>query len=593
MAATIPKKLRVRRPEGRKSGAAGEFIREMAGPIAAIGLFSFLISILVLAVPLYMMNLFDRVLTSQSVETLIALTAITLFLMVSLGLLEAVRGRSLIRIGARFDEVMGRRVFPALVRANIQQKVGGAFLGQVDIVRGFLTGQGLISFFDMPFAPIFLLVMFLLHPWLGITALVCALGVVAMTLASKAGSERASQEGAHEQRRASVFAETALRSAETVAAMGMIGALTERWLRDHQAASAMNLRVSERVADINASLKSMMMMVQILIMAVACYLVLKAEATAGVLFAANILAMRIIQPLQGAVGAMRGLLATRESVRDLDEILAALPEETERVKLPRPKGHLVAENVLAGPPGGDDPIVLGVSFQVLPGQALGIIGPSASGKTSLGKLMVGLWKPMRGHIRLDGADVHSWEFDDLGSYIGYLPQDVDLFNGTVAENISRFGPRNDEGVIEAAQAVGIHETILQLPQGYDTEIKAKGGVLSGGQRQRVGLARAIYGDPQFIVLDEPNSNLDGDGELSLLQLIDRLKAKGCTIVVIAHDPRILQNMDKILYLKQGRKAAYGKRDDVLAKLKFIPLPGPIGAALPEPPPNAMVEDEEP
>lgn len=573
--------MKVRAPQrGREQGgAAAGFVREMLGPIGVVGLFSLLISLLILAQPLYMMNLFDRVLTSMSEDTLVALTLITVFLMVGLGFLEAARSRALVRVGARFDEVMGGRVFNALIRANIQQKVGGTTLGQVDQVRNFVTGQGLIAFFDLPFAPVFLLVMFLLHPWLGVTALVSSLLVVGMTLVSRAGSRRASEEGAHGTRMAGVFAENALRSSETVAAMGMIGVMRERWLKDHRAAAAQSVMLSERVSDINAAMKGMMMIVPIVIMAVACYLVIHDQATPGALFAANVLAMRIIAPLQGAVGALRGLFATREAIGKIDELLAALPEEDERLKLPRPRGHLVVDKLLAGAPGGDDPIIHGVSFQVLPGQALGIIGPSASGKTSLSKMLVGLWKPMRGHIRLDGADLHSWEFDNLGPYIGYLSQDIDLFNGTVAENISRFGARDDEAVIAAAKEVGIHEAILQLPKGYDTPIKGKGGVLSGGQRQRIGLARAIYGDPQMLVLDEPNSNLDGDGEKALLQLIERLKAKGRTLVVIAHNPRILQNMDKILYLKHGKVTAYGKREDVLGKLRILPAPGESGPVM--------------
>lgn len=570
--------IRAKRTNEPKKSATAAFVREMRGPISMVGLFSFLISLLVLAQPLYMMNLFDRVLTSMSVETLVALTFITLFLMLTLGMLEAVRGRALIRVGARFDEEFGPQVFKSLVRANIQQKIAGASLGQVDTVRSFVTGQGLIAFFDLPFAPIFLFIMFLLHPWLGLTGLVCSIVVVAMTMASKAGSERGAKEGAREQRMAAVFADTALRSSETVAAMGMIGTITERWLRDHRAAASLSLGISETVTDINAGLKAMTFVVGILIMAVACYLVILDEATPGTLFAANILAMRIIAPLQGAVSALRGFLSARDGMEQLDELLAVLPAEEGRVKLPRPKGHLVVDKLLAGPPGGDDPIIIGVSFQVLPGQALGIIGPSGSGKSSLGKMIVGLWKPMRGHIRLDGADLHSWEFDDLGPYIGYLPQDVDLFNGTVAENISRFGPRDDEKVIAAARKVGIHETILQLPRGYDTEIKAKGGVLSGGQRQRLGLARAIYNDPQLMVLDEPNANLDGDGEIALMRLIEELKAAGRTLVVIAHNPRILQNMDKVLYLKQGKTAAYGLRDELLSRLKAVSPAGSIGAA---------------
>jgi len=560
-------------------GALARFVASIAGPLAIVGVFSLLISLLVLTVPLYMMNLFDRVLTSMSVETLIALTAITLFLLLGMGALEAVRGRALVRMGVRFDEVMAERVFTALVQANIWQRVGGATLSQIDVVRGFLTGQGIVAFFDLPFTPIFLAVMFMMHPWLGILAVIGAVVVVAVALAAKTGGAQATVEGAIEQRRAAVFADTALRSSDTVAAMGMIGALRRRWLADHDAATGLNVRVSDRLANLNAMLKALVMINQVLIMGLACYLVIIDQTTPGALFAANVLSMRIIMPLQGAVSGWRGYLSAREALDNLQELLAAAPTDRDRVKLPRPKGHLKVEGVIAGPPGGDDAILHGVSCQVLPGQALGIMGPSGSGKTSLARLMVGLWKTMRGNIRLDGADVHSWEFDDLGQYIGYVPQEIDLFNGTIAENICRFGERDDARIVTAAKVAGVHEIILQQAQGYDTEIRGKGGVLSGGQRQRLAIARAIYGEPQLIVLDEPNSNLDRDGERDLLRLIDLLKEKGRTVVVISHDPKLVNSVDKILYLQHGKSAAYGARDKVLAKLGLAPPRPAAGGVL--------------
>jgi len=571
---------KLRRAENQTEPVTRQALRLVRQPLLVVGLFSFLINFLILAQPLYMMNLFDRVLTSRNVDTLVALTAITAGLIVSLGFLEAYRSRLMVRVAVRFDEMVGNPIFNALFRANLDQRVGGATLAQVDQIRAFLTGHTLIAFFDLPFAPLFLLVLFLLHPALGIAGLLCVVAVVLIGMSAEWLCKRELHESTMAARRAARFADNSMRNAEVIAALGMVNNLRRRWLRDHLSAIDRHTSVADTMAVITGSMKASAIMAQIIIMAAACYLVVLQEVTPGVLFAAAVLVARMIAPVQHAVGAWRGFLGARESFENLDDLLQTLPDEKDRVKLPRPKGELTADRLMAGPPSNVQTIILkNVSFRLVPGESLGIIGPSGSGKSTLARLLVGVWRPFSGAVRLDGADVHAWDFDDLGPHIGYLPQDIELFDGTIADNICRFGQRDDEAIIEAARRVGLHNTILEQPEGYETLIRPHGGALSGGQRQRLGLARAVYRMPRLVVLDEPNSNLDVPGERALLKTLETLKADGATVVVIAHNPRMLRSMDKILLLKSGKVMAFGGRDEVLPKV------------MPEPKPKQAVEDE--
>lgn len=563
----------------RKSGLADETamrkaLRSVRKHLVVVGFFSLLINILVLTQPLYMMNLFDRVLTSLSVDTLIALTGVTIGLLVSLGFIEAYRSRLMVRLAVQFDEMVGNRVFDALVQASLVQRTGGGTLAQVEQIRTFLTGQTLIAFFDLPFAPIFLAVLFILHPALGIAGLISVIAVVLIGLSSEWLCKDELRESGRQARRAAQFADSSLRNAEVVAALGMVGNLRRRWLQDHQAAIDHHTRVSDVMGMISGAMKASSILIQVFIMALACYLVIKQEATSGVLFASMVLVARIVAPVQQSVSAWRGFIAVRESFQNLDALLQTLPAERDKLKLPRPSGEIAADKLMAGPPGTKFLTLKGISFKLAAGESLGIIGPSGSGKSTLARLLVGVWPPNAGTVRLDGADVHSWDFDDLGPYIGYLPQDVELFDGSIADNICRFGERDDAKILAAAQKVGLHETILHQPEGYETLIRQSGGALSGGQRQRLGLARAVYGDPSLIVLDEPNSNLDLQGEQALIQTLDDLKREGVTVVVIAHNPRLLKHLDKILVLKDGKLAAFGDREKTLGMV----MPGKAKAA---------------
>ncbi len=571
---------KLRRAENQTEPVTRQALRLVRQPLLVVGLFSFLINFLILAQPLYMMNLFDRVLTSRNVDTLVALTAITAGLIVSLGFLEAFRSRLMVRVAVRFDEMVGIPIFNALFRANLDQRVGGGTLAQVEQIRGFLTGHTLIAFFDLPFAPLFLIVLFLLHPALGMAGVFCIIAVVLIGMSAEWLCKREMHESSVAARRAARFADNSMRNAEVIAALGMVNNLRRRWLRDHLSAIDRHTNVADRMALITGAMKASAIMAQIIIMATACYLVVLQTVTPGVLFAASVLVARMIAPVQHAVGAWRGFLGAREAFDNLDDLLQSLPEEKERLKLPRPNGELVADRLMAGPPSDRQSIVLkNVSFRLAPGEALGIIGPSGSGKSTLARLLVGVWRPFSGAVRLDGADVHAWDFDDLGPHVGYLPQDIELFDGSIADNICRFGARESEAIIEAARRVGLHNTILEQPEGYETPIRSHGGALSGGQRQRLGLARAVYGRPRLVVLDEPNSNLDLPGERALLKSLETLKGEGATVVVIAHNPRILRNMDKILVLKQGKAVAFGPREEVLPRV------------MPETKPKLVEQDE--
>ncbi len=559
-------RIKMLRTDGAHPPVTRKVIEELRRPVAVVGLFSALISILMLVQPLYMMNLFDRVLTSLSIPTLVALTGITLFLLLSMGLLEVIRSRLLNRLAARFDEAINRHVFDALFRANLQQPVGGGTLGQIDQIRSFLTGQGLVGFFDIPFVPLFGLVLYLLHPLLGLITLLMTVVMVVLGLSIEWFCKKPLQQSSAASRRASFFADNSLRNAEVLAALGMVGNIRNRWQKVHETAIDSHGKAADTMATLMGTIKASNFIVQVVILGAACYLVILQEATPGVLFASSILVARIIAPVQHAMGAWRGFLGAREAFQSLEKLLSTQPEEKEYLKLPAPQGRLNVEKLMVPAPGGNAMILKGVSFRLEAGEALGIVGPSGSGKSTLARLLIGAWPPASGAVRLDDAEIHSWEFDDLGPHIGYLPQDIELFDGTVAENICRFGPRDDEAIIRAAQLVGLHEIILRLPEGYDTAIRGLRGALSGGQRQRLGLARALYGDPCLIILDEPNSNLDRAGELALVKALAELKAAGKTVILIAHNPRVLRNMDKILMLKEGKVAAFGERDAVLARL---------------------------
>jgi PrtD family type I secretion system ABC transporter len=550
-------------------------LRECRVGFVLLGVFSFFINLLILTSPIYMMQVYDRVLSSGRFETLLFLTLIAGIAVLTMGVLEAIRGFVLTRIGRWLD----RKLSPSLIEMSMRGVLYGLPasaqpLRDLAQVRGFLGGGGINSVFDAPWAPIFLAVIWVLHPMLGMLGFGAAviLAVIAVLneyLSRKPLTDSATLAIVNMQK-----ADAAVRNADVFHAMGMLPGFLFRWAQRNDEALALQRAASDRNAIILGFSKFFRVFVQILILAAGAYLVLKTELSSGGMIAASILLGRALAPIEQAIGTWKSVVSARDAYDRLRRMIERLPPAPANMPLPAPSGRLSCEQVIYVPRGRDQPVLQGVSFMIEPGEALGIIGPSAAGKSTLCRLLVGSWQPTRGHVRLDGADVFTWPSEQLGPYIGYLPQTVELFGSTVADSIARLLPEPDpNAIIEAASIAGVHEMILRLPHGYETEIGDGGSILSGGQRQRIGLARALFGRPRLVVLDEPNASLDSEGEESLIGSIETVKEWGGSVVIVAHQPRILQPVDKLLLLRDGKVELFGPRDDVLAKLRAARPPG--------------------
>jgi ATP-binding cassette subfamily C protein len=547
--------------------AAGSFRRACLG----VGLISGLINLLMLTGSIFMLEVYDRVLPSRSVPTLLGLAVIAALLYVFMGLLDFIRGRVLVRIGAALDHAVGPRAFDAVLRLPLRTRVGADGLQplrDLDQVRGFLTGGGLASFFDLPWIPLYLGICFLLHFWIGITALMGAVVLVALTLLSEALTRSPTREaGAHITRRL-VLAEAGRRNAEAIAAMGMAGRLAARFAEVNARALDAQQSASDVGGGLGALSRLLRLMLQSAVLGVGAYLVIHQEATPGTIIAGSILAARALAPVEQVIANWRGVVAARRQawVR-LNELLRQLPVAATPLQLPPPAQSLRLEAVAVVPPGDTRVVVQDVGFQLAAGSALAVIGPSASGKSSLARAIVGVWPPARGTVRLDGAALDQWSPEALGGHIGYLPQEVELFDGSVSDNIARFeGEPDPPRIIAAAQAASVHEMILRFPEGYETRIGEGGRALSAGQRQRIALARALYGAPFLVVLDEPNSNLDAEGEEALNRAILGVKQRGGIVIVIAHRPSALAAVDHVLVMAEGRPQAFGPKDEVLKRV---------------------------
>jgi PrtD family type I secretion system ABC transporter len=559
--------------------------RALRPGFAALVLFSCGINLLILSSPLYMWQIYDRVLASGRVETLVFLTLITAAALFGLGALDAVRGHILGRMGRWLD----RRLTPDLITASLRRTLhgepaGGQALRDLATIRNFLGGAAVSALLDAPWAPVFIVVIALMHPLLGLVAVTAAIALLVLAIANEAASRRPLRGAAQCSISAMQRAEAAIRNADVVQAMGMRRDFIRRWSALNEEALALQLVAGDRNAILVGFAKFLRMFVQVLILGVGAWLVLQSNLTSGGMIAASILLGRALAPIEQSIAAWKVLVAARHARDRLGALFARLPPERQNMPLPTPRGRLSCEQVVYSPPGRVEPVLRGVSFALEPGTGLGIVGPSAAGKSTLCKILVGTWQPTRGSARLDGADLAAWNPDLLGRHIGYLPQDVELFAGTVAENIARLGAGPDsDAVVAAARAAGTHETILALPGGYDTEIGDAGSHLSGGQRQRIGLARALYGMPRVVVLDEPNASLDSDGETALVGALFTAKGWGAAIVVVAHQPRILAPVDQVLLLRNGAVEAFGPRDEVLERLRPVrPLeasarPSPVRA----------------
>ena len=537
-------------------------------PFYIVGGFSFLINVLMLTPTFYMLQMYDRVIGSRNELTLYMITLITVGLFLLLAGLEFVRSRILVRVGAQFDAALNSRVFNAAFETNL--RTNGANAGQAlsDLtnVRQFITGNGLFAFFDAPWFPIYLAVIFVLHPILGWFSIGGAILSISLTLINEWATKGPLTQANQAAMSSNNFATNNLRNAEVIEAMGMLDNLRSRWYARYKDLLALQSIASDRAGAIGAFSKFFRMTQQSLILGLGAYLVIKGEMSAGGMIAGSILMGRALAPVDLLLGSWKSLVSARGAFARMEAMLNQFPASKETMPLPAPRGDLTVESLIAVAPGTNVPILKGVSFALLKGEAVAIIGPSASGKSTLARLLVGVWPAASGKVRLDGADVYAWNKLELGPHVGYLPQDVELFEGTIAENIARFGEIDHEKVIDAAQQTGMHDMILHFPKGYDTPIGVAGGFLSGGQRQRIALARAVYGHPSLIVLDEPNANLDDVGEAALVKTVEALKKAGSTVVLITHRTSIISSVDKILLLRDGQVGMFGPRDEVINAL---------------------------
>lgn len=537
-------------------------------PFYVVGGFSFLINMLMLTPTFYMLQMYDRVLGSRNEMTLYMITLITVGLFILLSGLEFVRSRILVRVGAQFDADLNSRVFNSAFETNLRSNGAnaGQSLSDLTNVRQFITGNGLFAFFDAPWFPIYLAILFVLHPMLGWFSIVGAIISVTLTLINEWSTKGPLSEANKVAISSNNYATNSLRNAEVIEAMGMVDNLRNRWYTRYKDLLALQTIASDRAGTISAFSKFSRMTQQSLILGLGAYLVIKGQMSPGGMIAGSILMGRALAPLDLLIASWKHLISARGAFDRLEKMLNAFPAREKTMPLPAPDGNLSVEAVAAAAPGATTLILKGVSFAMAAGEAVAIIGPSAAGKSTLARLLVGVWPAVQGKVRLDGADVFAWNKLELGPHIGYLPQDVELFEGTIAENIARFGQIDHEKVIAAAQLTGVHDMILHFPQGYDTPIGVGGGFLSGGQRQRIALARAVYGQPSLIVLDEPNANLDDVGEAALIKAIAALRAAGSTVVLVTHRTNIISSVDKILLLRDGQVAAFGPRDQVIAAL---------------------------
>jgi PrtD family type I secretion system ABC transporter len=545
----------------------------------AVGLFSGAINVLMLTGSLYMLQVYDRVLPSRSVPTLLGLTALVAAVYAIQGLLDAIRGRMLVRIGRSLDENLSDRVYEAIVRLPLRMRVGADGLQPVrdlDNVRGFLSSMGPTALFDLPWMPLYLGLCFVFHFWIGLTALGGAVILVALTLVTEMLARAPSKEAAGHGAVRLALAETSRRNAEALHAMGMTRRLAARWGTSNDKYLNAHEQASDIAANLGAISRVLRMILQSAVLGLGAYLVIYQEATPGVIIAASILTSRALAPVELAIAHWRGFVTARQSWRRLADLINRLALEQVPMALPAPCKGVAIETISVAPPGTQRLVVRDVGFRLEAGQALGIIGPSASGKSSLARALVGVWQPVRGKVRLDGAALEQWPPEDLGRHLGYLPQDVELFDGSVAENIARFESEPDPAaVIAAAQAADVHELILRLPDGYETMIGEGGLALSAGQRQRLALARALYRDPFLVVLDEPNSNLDAEGDQALTQAIVGVRNRGGVLIVVAHRPSALIAVDLVLAMANGQAQAFGPKDDVLRKVLRPASPGAL------------------
>ncbi|WP_439111826.1 type I secretion system permease/ATPase [Lentibacter sp.] len=535
----------------------------------AAGVFSAFVNVLMLTGPLYMLQVYDRVLGSRSEATLVALTALVVFLYTMMGLLDYARGRIMARVGARFQSRLDKRVFDAVIRKNalgVRDETALA-LRDLEAVQRLLTSPALMALFDLPFTPIFIFGIFLFHPWLGVLALIGGTILVAITLSNTLATRRPLSRANRAASKAEILSEQLRSEAEMIQAMGMREAAFRRW----QKARASSLKEHMSAADLGGTFstagKAFRLLLQSAMLGLGAYLVLQAELTAGAMIAGSILMGRALAPIEMSIGQWPLFARAHKGWQTLVQLLSEVPPEAERMPLPRPTAHLDVSQVTVVPPGEAHASLKMINFTVTPGHAVGVIGKSGAGKSSLARALTGAWRPAGGKVRLDNASLDQYDPEVLGTLIGYLPQRVELFDGSIADNIARLSAAPDAAaVVKAAKRADAHTMIVELPEGYDTKVSANGGRLSGGQIQRIGLARAMYGDPVLLILDEPNSNLDNDGSQALNRAIETFCREGKSVLIMAHRPAAIEKCDMLLMLEDGRVVAYGPKEDVLRRM---------------------------
>lgn len=547
------------------------------GALVAVGLFSGMSNVLMLTGAMFMLEVYDRVLPSRSVPTLIVLFALAAGLFAAQGVIDLIRSRILVRIGASLDEALSARVYDAVVRLSLiagDRGDGVQPLRDLDNVRGFLSGVGPIALFDLPWIPAYLAICFLLHPYIGWAASAGATVLCVLTLLTEYFTRAPTKLAGDLAKTRMGLAEAGRRNAEALVAMGMAGQFGARWSDINRTYAESARRASDVGGSLGSIAKVLRLMLQSGVLGVGAWLVIHQEATAGIIIAGSIVSARALAPIDLAIANWKGFVAARHSWQRLAKLLALVPASPVPLPLGAPRSTLVVENASVVPPGGNKFVVQDVALALEAGKGLGIIGPTASGKSSLVRMIVGVWPVARGVVRLDGAALAQWAPAALGAHIGYLPQSVALFSGTIAQNISRFdGAAAPDAIIAAAKSAGVHHLIVNLPDGYETEIGEHGVTLSAGQAQRIALARALYRDPFLVVLDEPNASLDAEGDEALTQAILGVRSRGGIVVVVAHRPSALAGVDLVLVMNRGRVQRLGPKEDVLAEMLVRSTPG--------------------
>ncbi|RUT42069.1 type I secretion system permease/ATPase [Pseudomonas sp. PAMC 29040] len=536
--------------------------------LISVGCFTALINILMLVPSIYMLQVYDRVLSSQNTTTLAMLSLMVVGFFIFIGMLETVRSFIVIRIGSQLERRFNQQVYRAAFERNLLngQAQAGQALGDLTLIRQFVTGPALFAFFDAPWFPIYLFVIYGFNLWLGVLATAGAVLLIGLACINELMTRQSLARASVYSQQSSQLASSHLHNAETIQAMGMLSVLRKRWFNLHSRFLAEQNKASDTGAVIGSISKTLRLCLQSLVLGLGAWLVIEGQMSAGMMIAGSILMGRVLSPIDQLIGVWKQWSSARLAYQRLDSLLCQHPVTQDNMTLPVPKGQVSFEQVSAAPPGKRLATLQQVSFSLNPGEVLGVLGASGSGKSTLARVLVGVWPTLAGTVRLDAADIHQWNRDQLGPHLGYLPQDIELFSGSIAENIARFREADAQLVVEAARQAGVHEMILRLPQGYDTLLGDAGSGLSGGQKQRVALARALYGSPCLVVLDEPNSNLDTVGDAALSRAIAQLKADGRTVVLVTHRSSSLAQTDKLLVLNEGRTQAFGPTAEVLKAL---------------------------